>query len=153
MTSHVLSLKGSQAPRLCSLPVGVVSDAPGRAAVAQARAAGLDLDPWQQTVLRESLGVRSDGKWAAFSVGLIVPRQNGKGAVLEALALAMLFQFNAELVLRHQFRKQPASRARRCMRQDPAASAADERRRCARACCNRGASWRGRRPASDTQPS
>jgi phage terminase large subunit-like protein len=99
MTLLEHSLTGSQTPRLCSLPAGVVSDAPGRAAVAQAHAAGLDLDPWQQAVLRQSLGVRADGKWAAFSVGLLVPRQNGKGTVLEALALAMLFQFHAELVV------------------------------------------------------
>jgi hypothetical protein len=99
MTLLESSLRGSQVPRLCSLPAGVVSDAPGRAAVKQAAAAGLFLDPWQQYVMRESLGVRRDGKWAAFSVGLLVPRQNGKGSVLEARALAGLFQFHEELIV------------------------------------------------------
>lgn len=99
MTSSGTLLLGSQTPRLCSLPAAVVSRAPGEAAVRQAAAAGLYLDEWQKLVLRESLGVRSDGKWAAFSVGLIVPRQNGKGAVLEALALAALFQFDVEYVV------------------------------------------------------
>jgi phage terminase large subunit-like protein len=80
-------------------PDGVASKAPGEAAIRQARAAGLILDDWQEHVLRESLGVRKDGKWAAFSVGLVVPRQNGKGAVLEALALAALFQFDVELTV------------------------------------------------------
>lgn len=81
------------------MPVGVVSDAPGRAAIAQAAAAGLILDPWQRHVMLNSLGVRADGKWAAFSVGLLVPRQNGKGSVLEARALAGLFQFREELIV------------------------------------------------------
>jgi phage terminase large subunit-like protein len=54
--------------------------------------AGLTLDDWQQDVLEDALAVRSDGKWSAFEVGLVVPRQNGKGAVLEALELHALFR-------------------------------------------------------------
>jgi phage terminase large subunit-like protein len=84
---------------LCSLPVGAVSRAPGDAAIRLAASAGLILDEWQQLVLRESLGVRADGKWAAFSSCVIVPRQNGKGAILEALALAGLFLFECELIV------------------------------------------------------
>jgi hypothetical protein len=53
--------------------------------------AGLYLDDWQQFVLRHSLGERADGKWAAFQVGLVVGRQNGKNAVLEARELAEVF--------------------------------------------------------------
>lgn len=45
------------------------------------------------------MGLRSTGKWAAFSVGLIVPRQNGKGNVLEARALAGLFLLEEELIV------------------------------------------------------
>jgi hypothetical protein len=84
---------------LCSLPEGAVSDLPGRAAIKQAAAAGLHLDEWQRYVMLNSLGVRADGKWAAFSVGLLVPRQNGKGSVLEARALAGLFQFQEQLIV------------------------------------------------------
>ena len=98
MQSSGTLLRGSQMPRLCSLPAGVVSRAPGDAAVRQAAAAGLVLDEWQQFVLREGLGVRADGKWAAFSTCVIVPRQNGKGSILEALALAALFQFEVEYI-------------------------------------------------------
>jgi hypothetical protein len=58
------------------------------------------LDPWQQYVVRESLG-RRDGKWAAFEVCLIVARQNGKGAVLEALELAALFLFEPVKLILH----------------------------------------------------
>jgi hypothetical protein len=36
-------------------------------------------------------GRRPFGKWAAFEVALVVPRQQGKGSVLEALELAALF--------------------------------------------------------------
>ena len=45
------------------------------------------LDPWQQYVLRQGPGHAGGDKWAAFEVGLIVARQNGKGTVLEALEL------------------------------------------------------------------
>lgn len=53
--------------------------------------AGLVLDDWQRYVLDVALRVRSDDRWAAFEVALIVARQNGKGAVLEARELAGLF--------------------------------------------------------------
>lgn len=58
--------------------------------MALARSAGLHLDPWQQLVLRQALMERGN-RWAAFEVGLVVPRQNGKGSILEALELAALF--------------------------------------------------------------
>lgn len=99
MTLLENSRLGSQTPRLCHLPEGVVSAAPGEAAIKLAASAGLHLDEWQQFVLRNSLGLRADGKWAAFSSCVIVPRQNGKGAVLEALALASLFLFENELTV------------------------------------------------------
>lgn len=79
-------------PRIASVPPHVDSaDSPGTLAVELAAAAGLLLDPWQQLVLESALALRPDGKWAAFEVGLVVPRQNGKGSVLEALELAGLF--------------------------------------------------------------
>jgi hypothetical protein len=67
--------------------------------------AGLILDPWEQFVLAESLGERRDGKWAAFEVGLVVPRQNGKDAILEARELAGLFLLGEQLIVHsaHEF--------------------------------------------------
>jgi hypothetical protein len=67
--------------------------------------AGLYLDEWQQEVLIDSLGERSDGRWAAFEVGLVIPRQNGKDAVLEARELAGLFLLGERLLIHsaHQF--------------------------------------------------
>ena len=50
--------------------------------------------------------MRSDGRWSAFEVGLVVPRQNGKGAILEALELAGLFLWDEMLILHsaHEFK-------------------------------------------------
>ena len=98
-------LRGEQEPRICSLPP-FGADASGRNAVALAAEAGLLLDPWQQFVLEAGLR-RRGGKWAAFEVALIVARQNGKGAILEALELAALFLFpDVRLILHsaHEFK-------------------------------------------------
>lgn len=96
---------GSQEPR-----IELVPDARSRAdaedAIDLAAAAGLVLDPWQERVLRGSLGVNERGKWSAFRTALVVPRQNGKNAVLEARELAGLFLFGERLIIHtaHQYR-------------------------------------------------
>ncbi|MEU6085606.1 hypothetical protein ABZ865_02165 [Streptomyces sp. NPDC047085] len=41
--------------------------------------------PAQQLVLTHGLGEQADGSWASFKNSVWVPRQNGKGAVIEAL--------------------------------------------------------------------
>lgn len=78
----------------------------GQEAVELAASAGLILDPWQCDVVESALGERADGRWAAREVGLIVPRQNGKGSILEAVELAGLFLFDEELILHsaHEFK-------------------------------------------------
>lgn len=49
---------------------------------------GLDLDPWQETVLADWLRRTPDGSaWAHFQCGLTIPRQNGKNFCLEAREL------------------------------------------------------------------
>lgn len=67
--------------------------------------AGLHLDPWEAFVLERALGERVDGSWAAFEVGLVVARQNGKGAVLQARELAGLFLLGEQFITHsaHQF--------------------------------------------------
>jgi phage terminase large subunit-like protein len=77
----------------------------GRDAVDLAALAGLYLDPWQSYALDSSLGEQDD-KWAAFEVAVIVPRQNGKGALLEARELAGLFLFGEKLIIHtaHEFK-------------------------------------------------
>ena len=103
-SSPSAALRGAQRPRHTSLPR--YSSSAGREAVDLARSAGLTLDPWQAHVLEASLGERPDGRWAAGEVGLIVPRQNGKGSILEARELAGLFLFGERLIMHsaHEFK-------------------------------------------------
>lgn len=93
----VIDLASAERPRVLHLPRYGTSA--GDEAIDLAASAGLILDPWQQFVLRSSLGERPDGRWAAFEVGLIVARQQGKGAVLEARELAGLVLFGEKLVM------------------------------------------------------
>lgn len=94
---------GVQEPRIRCAPEYATSR--GREAIELAESAGLILDPWQELVLVDALGCRPDGKWAAFEVGVNVPRQNGKGGILEARELAALFAFGERLVIHsaHEF--------------------------------------------------
>jgi hypothetical protein len=71
----------------------------GQEAIELAALAGLHLDPWEAMVLERSLGEGDEGRWAAAEVGLCVPRQNGKNAVLEARELAGLFLLGEELII------------------------------------------------------
>jgi hypothetical protein len=85
----------------------------GEETVDLAREAGLITDPWQELVLYEAMGEDVRGKWAAMEVGLCVPRQNGKGGILEARELGGLFLIN-ELIVHtaHQFETSLAAFAR-----------------------------------------
>lgn len=96
-------VRGEQRPRICCVPPAVSST--GREAIDLARLAGLVLDPWEEYVLAESLGEDERGRWAAFEVGLVVARQNGKGAILEARELAGLYLLNERLIIHsaHEF--------------------------------------------------
>lgn len=100
-----VSLLGHQTPRILYAPEGDTSA--GDDAIELAAEFGLELDPWQQLVLREGLKERSsDGKWAAYEVGLMVSRQSGKGSCLEAVELAGLFLFGEQLIIHaaHEFK-------------------------------------------------
>lgn len=83
------ALLGSQTPRLQLAPPEVASAA--QDAIDIYEACGQHLDPWQALCLRIGCGERVDAEWAAFEVGVICQRQNGKGAVIEALMLASAF--------------------------------------------------------------
>lgn len=105
MTKSLESVrKGSQLPRIESYPLFHTSAADD--AVDLAAVAGLSLYPWQEHVLRGSLGEREDGRWSAFRTCLVVPRQNGKNAVLEARELAGLLLFNEGVIIHtaHEFK-------------------------------------------------
>lgn len=59
---------------------------------------GFDLLPWQSLVIEGATGERADSKWAAKRVGANVPRQNGKGGVLEIIELTWLFKWSLEIM-------------------------------------------------------
>jgi len=96
---------GVQQPSSETRPPEVADRTPGDEVIDLAHSVGLHLDPWQQHVLRGALGERADAQWAAFEVCLLCPRQNGKGAILEALELAGLFIFGERLIVHsaHKF--------------------------------------------------
>jgi hypothetical protein len=97
-------LLGEAQPRILWTPVAASSA--GREAAELAASAGLDLDPWQRFVLDQALGEDEQGRWAAFEVGLLVSRQNGKGSILEAVELAGLYLFGEDLIVHsaHEFK-------------------------------------------------
>jgi len=92
------------APRVRSVPESSFSSGPE--AVELAASAGLILDQWQADAVHDILAEDSRGQWAAFESALLVPRQNGKGAILEAVELADMFLFGAQLVIHtaHEFK-------------------------------------------------
>ena len=115
---------GAQRPRVWSAPPFTSST--GVEAIRICEVAGLYLDPWQEFWIEHSLGESPDWKcskcpnrhpewftcprhprsalihpWSAFEVGGVVPRQNGKGGVIEARELAGLFVIESERLIIH----------------------------------------------------
>lgn len=91
MTSQ-LSALSVVAPRVRSVPAYSFSS--GVEALELAESVGLVPDQWQRDAVMDILAEDDAGNWAAFESGLIVPRQNGKGAVLEIVDLADMFLFS-----------------------------------------------------------
>jgi len=98
------TLLGVQEPRISAVPPYRSSS--GQEVIDLCDQVGLKLDPWQQFVMHHSLGERDDGKWAAFEVGIIVSRQNGKDSIFEARELGGLFVLGEKLLLHstHEFK-------------------------------------------------
>lgn len=61
--------------------------------------AGRPLDEWQVDGVTLMLAVRGDEKWACFECCEWVSRQNGKGGILEARALAGFFLLGEDLIM------------------------------------------------------
>jgi hypothetical protein len=112
---------GWQRPPIEIAPPSVTTA--GQEAIDLAARAGLRLDPWQQHVLRVGMGEKPDGRWASFEVAVNVPRQNGKGGIIEARELWGLFIGGEELILHsaHEFKtaKNAFKRIERLIRQTP----------------------------------
>lgn len=83
-------------PRTLLIPDGASSA--GHEAVELARMAGIDPDAWQEFVVVHAMTERPDGRWAAFEVGVAVPRQNGKGGIIEVRELAGLYLLGEEML-------------------------------------------------------
>jgi hypothetical protein len=82
-------------PRICHVPP--FSACSGEEALDVVAKAGVTLDAWQQLPLRSSLGENPDGTWAAFQVGICVPRQNGKTEIAVARMLVGLILLREKL--------------------------------------------------------
>jgi hypothetical protein len=84
------ALLGAQTPQTLRAPESRTSAGPE--AVQLAAACGLQCDSWQAGVLNRALGEKrtagGEFVWAARTVLVVVSRQNGKGSLLEALALS-----------------------------------------------------------------
>lgn len=96
---------GHQRPRIASVPYAC-SQAAGEDATELAAAAGLHLDDWQGWALKQAMGTREDGRWAAFEVGMLISRQNGKNGILLARQLAGLVLLGEGLIIHtaHEFK-------------------------------------------------
>jgi len=104
MSYLATELVGNQVPTVESYPTGYSSA--GYETIQLAKKAGLTLDPWQCHILNKALNEDKRNNWSAFEVAVLVSRQNGKGAILEARELAGLFLFNEKLILHsaHEFK-------------------------------------------------
>lgn len=87
-------------PLVMSVPRSAVSSLADEA-IGLGESAGVFLDDEQKLVLEHGLGVRSDGKWSAFEVGVCEPRQNGKNEILIVRQLAGMFLFSWERLIVH----------------------------------------------------
>lgn len=93
-----LARVGAQVPRLALVPPAATRAAAADA-IEMADIAGLVLDPWQRLVLENGLGETAAGKWSAFESVLIVPRRNGKSALLQAMILAGLYVWGERTII------------------------------------------------------
>lgn len=107
MRSQLVAPLGVQTPRLRHAPK--IRRSAWEDVADVAKAYGLELDPWQENVLQAAMGERSDGQWASPRVGVSVPRQNGKGALIEARELAGLLVFGEQVIV-HSAHEQKTAR-------------------------------------------
>lgn len=94
---------GVQHPRIHSVPLH--DPKVGEDAVRWVREHKLSLDEGQELILAGGLGTRPDGKFAAFEVCMLMPRQNGKGEVLLARELYGAIVLGERLIIHsaHEF--------------------------------------------------
>ncbi len=105
MTITEQRVLGAQRPTRLSLPPAY-STAAGDEAVELCTAAGMVFDDWQSWSLRQGCATLDNGLWAAFEVGMLVSRQNGKNEILLGRQLAGLVHFHESLIIHtaHEFK-------------------------------------------------
>jgi hypothetical protein len=82
-------LLGKQTPRVSSIPEAFDFSA-AEDALDLADIAGRSSLEWQTFSVRNGMAKRLDGKWAAYEVGLLVSRQNGKNGCIEVVELGWM---------------------------------------------------------------
>jgi hypothetical protein len=96
-------LRGSQRPGLLHLPDG--SSATVDDALYLCGEWGFDYDDWQEFTIDVALREQADGRWSAKEIGLEVPRQNGKGELIEGRECLGLFYLDERKLIHsaHEF--------------------------------------------------
>jgi len=90
-------VKGSQEPRIKIVPEG--ERHPRWKEIERfVKRLGYELDPWQWDVLEASLR-RAGDQWAAFTVAVCAPRQNGKNSLLEVVELVKTVLLEEKLLI------------------------------------------------------
>lgn len=97
-------LQGSQEPRVRSCPEYEYTSGP--AAVQIYEKTGRSLDRWQKTSLDDHCAEKASGDWLTLESAEEVPRQNGKGEIINALMLLHLFVLRTKTVIysAHEFK-------------------------------------------------
>lgn len=106
MRSLLLASADVQPPPLLLKPAPDVASSAAAEAIAFAEeVCGIYLDDWQRWVVEQALAERSDGSWAAFEVGIVCPRQNGKNFILEVVQIACIYLFGDQTLVHsaHKF--------------------------------------------------
>lgn len=105
MTNSLLNvLLGSQEPRVRSCPPYEYTS--GAAAVQIYEKTGRKLDLWQARSLDDHCAEKANGDWLTLESAQEVPRQNGKGEIINALMLLHLFVLRTKTVIysAHEFK-------------------------------------------------
>lgn len=102
-TVTIMARRGKQTPRIASVPPAHLPTRSGDVKELLARH-GRKFDLAQRRVLDATLRMDRD-QWAAYEVGLIKPRQNGKNEIIEAVELTAIQRWGTRLIVHtaHEF--------------------------------------------------
>jgi len=101
MKSPRSELLGVQEPRFLTLPPSADQGRAGAEAIELGQSAGIELFPWQEAFVTGGLSERPDGRCAAPTVAVVVPRQNGKDEGVLVAELAWLYLYESVRLITH----------------------------------------------------